>query len=117
MSKKYDTNNIFAKILRGEAECSKVFESDDVLAIQDIYPKAPQHILVLPKSQSVCLTDFVDNSSDAQIAEYFRAIVRVAKDAGISESGYRIVMNTGVNGCQEVSHFHTHVLGGKKLDA
>ncbi|MDR1032083.1 MAG: histidine triad nucleotide-binding protein [Holosporales bacterium] len=117
MLKEYDRNNVFAKILRGEAKCSKVFESDDVLAIRDIFPKAPQHILVLPKGEYTCMTDFIEHSSDAQIAAYFRAVVKIAKEAGLSESGYRLVTNTGPDGCQEVPHFHTHILGGKKLDA
>jgi histidine triad (HIT) family protein len=111
----YDSNNIFAKILRGEIPCEKVYESEYALAFKDIKPQAPVHTLVIPKGAYVDYSDFSSNASDAEILDYIRAIGIVAKDAGITENGYRILSNIGDEGGQEVPHLHVHVFGGQRL--
>jgi len=114
-SMSYDTNNVFAKILRGEIPCKKVYEDQHVLAFQDIRPQAPVHVLVIPKGAYVSLDDFHEKASDAEIAAFTRAVGKVARMSGVAESGYRVIANTGVNGHQEVPHLHFHVLGGRPL--
>ena len=111
----YDFNNIFAKILRGEIPCKKVFENQHALAFHDIGPKAPTHILVIPKGAYEGHVDFAAKASDAEIAGFERAVGEVAKIAGVDASGYRLISNCGVNAHQEVPHYHVHVLGGKAL--
>jgi diadenosine tetraphosphate (Ap4A) HIT family hydrolase len=113
----YDKNNVFARILRGEIQCEKVYEDAHTLAFEDINPKAPAHTLVIPKGEYVSATDFADNASDAEIAALMRAVRKVAALKGVDRSGYRLIANTGVEGGQEVSHFHFHVLGGRVLGA
>jgi diadenosine tetraphosphate (Ap4A) HIT family hydrolase len=111
----YDDNNIFAKILRGEIPCQKVFEDAHVLAFRDIAPKAPVHILILPKKPYVCMDDFTAQASAEEITALFRALGDIARQEGIDASGYRVISNCGENGGQEVPHLHLHLLGGKKL--
>jgi diadenosine tetraphosphate (Ap4A) HIT family hydrolase len=111
----YDQNNIFAKILRGEIPCDKVFENDYALAFKDINPQTPVHTLVIPKGEYVSFDDFSANATDTEIAEYIRAIGLVAREAGVTESGYRILSNIGDEGGQEVPHLHVHIFGGKPL--
>jgi diadenosine tetraphosphate (Ap4A) HIT family hydrolase len=111
----YDTSNIFAKILRGEIPCNKVFEDEHVLAFRDLYPKAPVHVLVIPKGAYVSQADFGAKASEAEIAGFYRAVSNIAEKEGLTETGFRTIANTGVNGGQEVSHFHLHLLGGKKI--
>jgi len=111
----YDSDNIFAKILRGEIPCSKVYEDDHVLAFHDIAPQAPTHVLVIPKGAYVSWDDFSLNASDAEIAGLLRAAGKIARDLGIAEPGYRVLANTGPDGGQEVPHFHLHIFGGRRL--
>lgn len=111
----YDSNNIFAKILRGEIPCKKVFENEHALAFHDIHPQAPAHVLVIPKGSYVAHDDFAARASDAEIAGFERAVGEVAKMVGVTETGYRLIANAGGNGGQEVPHYHVHILGGKKL--
>lgn len=113
----YDDNNIFAKILRGEIPAKKIYEDDHALAFHDIGPKAPVHVLVIPKGKYVSIAEFGEKASDAEIAGFYRAVSKVAKDLGLLEAGFRSIANTGLNGGQEVPHFHIHLLGGKKLGA
>jgi len=108
----YDDNNIFARILRGEIPCNKVFEDDHVLAFNDITPQRPVHVLVIPKGRYVSLDDFTASASDAEVTALFRAVGQIARDLGLDESGYRIISNTGVHGHQEVAHLHVHIAGG-----
>jgi histidine triad (HIT) family protein len=108
----YDANNIFARILRGEIPCQKVFEDDHVLAFNDISPKKPVHILVIPKGAYVSHDDFAAKATDAEIAAFTRAVGAIARTAGVAESGYRLIANAGANGGQEVPHYHVHILGG-----
>ncbi len=111
----YDPNNIFAKILRGEIPCKKIYEDDYALAFPDIHPKAPTHILVIPKGSYATHSDFITRASDAEIAGFERAVGKVAQMAGVAESGYRLISNCGANAHQEVPHYHVHILGGRAL--
>lgn len=111
----YDPNNVFAKILRGEIPCNKVYEDDFALAFHDIAPKAPVHVLVIPKGAYVSLDDFSKTAPDVLIAGFVRAVGTVARQLGLSESGYRLLANTGRDGGQEVPHLHVHLFGGRVL--
>ncbi|MBL4614535.1 MAG: histidine triad nucleotide-binding protein [Magnetovibrio sp.] len=111
----YDKDNIFAKILRGEIPCDKVYEDDQILAFNDIGPQAPVHVLVIPKGAYVSQDDFNANASDAEIAGLWRAVSKIAGELGVAEPGYRTIQNTGSDGGQEVPHFHVHICGGRKL--
>jgi histidine triad (HIT) family protein len=111
----YDSGNVFARILRGELPCKKVYEDDHVLAFHDISPQAPVHVLVIPKGAYVSMDDFSDRASDAEIAALTRAVGRIARDLGLAEPGYRILSNIGSDGHQEVPHLHIHIFGGRPL--
>ncbi|TQF83747.1 histidine triad nucleotide-binding protein [Elioraea sp. Yellowstone] len=111
----YDPSNVFARILRGEIPCRKVHEDEWALAFHDINPQAPVHVLVVPKGQYVSLADFSASASDAEIAGFWRAVGKVAKDLSLEVSGYRVLTNMGVHGHQEVPHFHVHIFGGRSL--
>lgn len=115
MTMAYDDQNVFAKILRGEIPCNKVYESDHALAFHDLSPQADVHVLVIPKGPYISMADFTAKASDAEIAGFFRAVGQVARDMGVEESGYRTINNNGTNSHQEVPHMHTHVLGGRPL--
>ncbi|WP_160120201.1 histidine triad nucleotide-binding protein [Rhodovarius lipocyclicus] len=109
----YDTNNIFARILRGEIPCKKVLETEYALAFHDIAPQAPTHILIIPKGAYVSASDFNTQASPEEMAGLWRAVAEVAKP--LEATGYRIICNMGVDAGQEVPHFHVHVLGGRPL--
>ena len=111
----YDKNNVFAQILRGELPCNKVYEDEYVLAFHDIRPQAPVHIVLIPKGEYVSADDFSEKASDAELAAFMRAIGRLAREAGVSGSGYRILANHGRAAHQEVPHFHLHLFGGRDL--
>jgi len=111
----YDPDNVFAKILRGEIPCDKVYEDEHVLAFHDINPLAPTHILVIPKGAYASVDDFTEAASDAEIAALFRAAGRIARERGLAPDGYRILANVGTNGHQEVPHLHVHLFGGRQL--
>lgn len=111
----YDDNNVFARILRGELPCKKVYEDEHVLAFHDIRPQTPVHILVIPKGAYVSYDDFSMKASDAEIVALTRAVGALARDAGLAASGYRILANHGAAAHQEVPHFHIHIFGGRDL--
>ena len=111
----YDDSNIFARILRGEVPCKKVYEDDHALAFHDINPLAPVHILVIPKGAYVSWDDFSERASDAEIAGFTRAIGKVARDQGMVVQGYRVLANIGKRAGQEVGHLHVHIFGGQPL--
>jgi diadenosine tetraphosphate (Ap4A) HIT family hydrolase len=111
----YDPNNVFARILRGEIPCQKVYEDEHVLAFHDISPQAPTHILVVPKGEYVSLDDFSEKASAEQIAAVLRALGQIARQQGVVETGYRILANSGPAAHQEVPHFHVHLFGGHDL--
>lgn len=111
----YDSNNIFARVLRGEIPNKTVLENDHVLAFEDVNPKAPVHILVIPKGAYVSLADFSAKASDEEITAFHRAIAKIVEDHNLKDMGFRAIANTGIHGGQEVPHFHMHILGGKKI--
>ena len=111
----YDDHNIFARILRGEAPCRKVYEDAWALAFHDIAPQAPVHVLVIPKGRWVSMADFSAAAGEAEIAGFWRAVGAVAKQLGLEETGYRILVNMGEHGGQEVAHLHVHLFGGRPL--
>ncbi|NJO56092.1 MAG: histidine triad nucleotide-binding protein [Rhodospirillales bacterium] len=112
----YDDNNIFAKILRGEIPCNKVYEDDFALAFHDIHPLAPTHVLVIPKGPYVTLDDMAREASVEFIGGYFRAVAEVTRITGASETGYRFIANNGRDAHQEVMHLHVHVFAAGHLD-
>jgi diadenosine tetraphosphate (Ap4A) HIT family hydrolase len=111
----YDPDNVFAKILRGEIPCRRVYEDDHVLAFHDINPLAPVHVLVIPKGDYVSMDDFTRDATAEQVAGFFRAVGEVARTLGLADNGYRFLANTGADGRQEVPHFHVHIFGGAPL--
>lgn len=111
----YNTDNIFAKILRGEIPCDKVFEDEHALAFNDIAPQAPVHVLVVPKGAYVSWDDFSATAPADAIAGFVRAVGTVARDLGLVQPGYRMMANIGTYGGQEVPHLHVHLFGGMPL--
>lgn len=111
----YDPNNLFARILRGEIPCKRVYEDAHALAFHDITPQAPVHVLVIPKGQYRDWPDFAARASDAEMAGFLRAVAETAKLLGIEAAGYRVLSNVGADGGQEVPHLHAHIFGGKRL--
>tara|TARA_B100001093_G_scaffold520381_1_gene615290 strand:- start:5509 stop:5883 length:375 start_codon:yes stop_codon:yes gene_type:complete len=115
----YDTNNIFAKILRKEIPCDKIYENDHVLAFKDINPQAKIHVLVIPKGAYVNMDDFSQNAKNDEIIALIRALGEVTKIIGLSSysegKGYRYIGNNGSDGGQEVPHLHFHIIGGEPL--
>ena len=111
----YDKENIFAKILRGEIPCDKVYEDEHALAFRDTNPQAPVHVLVVPKGPYINTDDFSAKASDAEIVGYTRAVGQVGRELGIVDTGFRVLANNGPDAHQEVPHFHTHVLAGRDL--
>ena len=114
----YDKNNIFAKILRKEIPCKKIFENDHVLSFHDINPQKKIHALVIPKGEYIDLDDFNNRASDQEIVGLSKAITEVSKILGISldlGKGYRALTNLSEHGGQEVPHLHFHLFGGEKV--
>ena len=114
----YDKNNIFAKILRKEIPCKKIFENDHVLSFYDINPQKKIHALVITKGDYINLDDFNNRASDEEIVALSKAITEVSKILGISTDtgkGYRALTNLDDHGGQEVPHLHFHLFGGEKI--
>jgi len=114
----YDINNIFAKILRKEIPCKKIFENDHVLSFYDINPQKKIHALVIPKGSYINLDDFNNRASDEEIVALSKAITEISKILGISTDtgkGYRALTNLDDHGGQEVPHLHFHLFGGEKI--
>lgn len=111
----YDDSNIFARILSGEIPAKKVYEDEYALGFHDIQPRAPIHILVIPKGPYASWDDFSAKASDAEIAGFVRAVGKVARDHDLVAPGYRLLANTGRHGGQEVAHLHVHLFGGRPL--
>lgn len=109
----YDADNIFARILRGEIPNKTVLETPHTLAFYDIRPHAPFHVLVIPKGAYVTFDDFAARASAEELVDFHRAAAEVCAMAG--EGGYRGITNAGVNGMQEVPHYHLHILAGRVL--
>lgn len=111
----YDPNNVFARILRGEIPCKKAGESPHALAFHDIAPRAPIHILVIPRGAYMDAGDFGAKASAEEVADFHRLIAQMVAEHKLDQTGYRLISNAGQNGGQEVPHFHVHILGGKSL--
>ena len=114
----YDKNNIFAKILRKEIPCKKIFENDYILSFYDINPQKKIHALVIPKGDYINLDDFNNRASDKEIVALSKAITEVSKILRISTDtgkGYRALTNLDIHGGQEVPHLHFHLFGGEKI--
>ena len=114
----YDDKNIFAKILRGEIPCNKIYEDDYVLSFYDINPQKKIHALVIPKGKYIDLDDFNNKASSEEMVGLLKGITTVANKLGISVNtgkGYRALTNISEHGGQEVPHLHFHVFGGEKV--
>ena len=114
----YDKNNIFAKILRKEIPCKKIFENEHVLSFHDINPQKKIHALVIPKGEYINLDDFNARASDQEIVALSKAITEVSRILSISTDtgkGYRALTNLSEDGGQEVPHLHFHLFGGEKV--
>ena len=114
----YDDNNIFAKILREEIPCKKIYEDDYVLSFHDINPQKKIHALVIPKGKYIDLDDFSQKATSEEMVGLLKGINLVAKKLGISVDtgkGYRALVNISENGGQEVPHLHFHLFGGEKV--
>lgn len=113
---KYDDNNVFAKILRGELPANIVFENEHVLAFEDIHPIKPVHVLIIPKGQYRSLVDFSSTASDQEIITIVKSMGKIAKAMGLTENGFSLMTNSGHNGDQTVAHLHFHLLGGEPVN-
>ena len=114
----YDDSNIFAKILKGEIPCNKIYEDDFVFSFHDINPQKKIHALVIPKGKYIDLDDFSLNASPEEMIGLIKGINLVAKKLGISTEvgkGYRALTNVGDDGGQEVPHLHFHLFGGGRV--
>lgn len=111
----YDPQNIFARILRGEIPCTKVYEDEVAFAFHDIAPSAPVHVLVIPKGEYTSFDDFSSRASAEFMRAFYATVRHVAQQLGLQENGYRIITNTGPDASQTVFHYHVHILGGKPL--
>ena len=115
----YNKNNIFAKILKGEIPCKKIYENEYILSFYDINPQKKVHAIVIPKGEYINLDDFSSRASEKEISELIKGISLVAKKLDISLSsngkGYRSLVNIGEHGGQEVPHLHFHLFGGEKV--
>ena len=111
----YDPNNVFARILRGEVPAKIVFEDEHVIAFKDILPRAPVHVLVIPRAAYISFADFTMRAPGDEVVNFFRTVGLVATQLGLDMPGYRILSNIGDHGGQEVPHFHVHLFGGHPL--
>jgi diadenosine tetraphosphate (Ap4A) HIT family hydrolase len=110
----YDPTNIFARILRQEISCKRIGENDYYLAFHDLHPRAPIHVLIIPKGPYRDASDFHLRADPQEITEFYKGIAKVTQALEL-DKGYRLIANIGEFGGQEVPHYHMHLLGGKKL--
>lgn len=110
----YDKNNIFAKIIREEIPCDKIYEDKNIIAFEDINKVAPIHILVIPKDPYISFADFTSRADPSYVSDFFSKIAKIAKNLGL-EDGYRLITNNGSDAGQTIFHFHVHIIGKKKL--
>ena len=109
------SDTIFGKIISGEIPSEFLYEDEHCIAINDINPQAPVHVLVIPKGEYISMVDFSSAASDIEIVDFNRAVGEVAKIKGLIETGYRTLANHGTNARQDVFHYHVHVVGGRDL--
>ena len=107
-------NCLFCKIIKGEVPCKKIYEDEEILAFEDINPAAPIHILVIPKKHITSLAH-LEKQDEAIVGKIYGVINKIAEEQGFKEDGYRVIVNCGKNGGQEVMHLHFHLLAGKKF--
>lgn len=112
----YNEDNVFYKIIQGNLVSEKCYEDEQFLVIYDKYPRYQYHFLLIPKQKFVSFDDFIKNSSVTYVGEYFKIIEKIVTKYGIDKSGYRIVSNHHNSMGQEIFHFHTHIMGGDKLN-
>jgi len=105
---------LFDKILAGDIPCDKVYEDEHVLAFRDINPQAPVHVLVIPKHKVARFDELADQAAE-QVGQLFCAAAKVARELGLQQDGYRVVVNNGEHGQQTVEYIHLHLLGGRQL--
>lgn len=105
---------IFSKIIAKEIPAEIVYEDDLVLAFKDIQPQAPVHVLIIPKKEIPTVND-VTEEDEVTLGRLFTVAAKIAKEQGVDESGYRLMVNVNKDGGQEVFHIHMHLLGGRKL--
>ena len=105
---------IFCKIIKGEIPSNKVYEDEEILAIYDINPAAPIHILVIPKKHIDCIAH-LNKEDEVLIGKIYSVINKIAEEKGFKEQGFRVIVNSGEDGGQEVMHLHFHILAGRKL--
>lgn len=105
---------LFCKIINGDIPSQKVYEDEEILAFKDVNPAAPIHILVIPKKHIASLAH-MQPGDEVIVGKIYAVINKIAEDLGIKEEGYRVIVNCGENGGQEVMHLHFHLLAGKKL--
>ncbi len=106
--------SIFSKIIAGEIPSDIVYKDDQVTAFKDIHPQAPVHILIVPNKE-IATVDDVAPEDEAMLGHMFTVAKQIAREQGISERGYRLLVNCKDDGGQEVYHLHMHLLGGRKL--
>ena len=111
----YNDDNIFAKILNKKLSTQIILENEYAIAFNDIAPKAPIHILIIPKGKYIKYDDFLNNASQEEVHNFFKLINNLVKDNNLENLGYRLITNAGKNANQEVPHFHFHLLAGQNL--
>jgi histidine triad (HIT) family protein len=111
----YDNSNIFARILRSELPCQKVYEDEWALAFHDLRPQAPVHVLVIPKGAWIGWGDFTARAATEEIAGFMRSVGEVTRVLGLDKPGYRLMVNMGQHGHQEVPHLHVHIFGVRQF--
>ena len=112
----YDSNNTFAKILRGELPCDNIYENDYALAYNDASPQAPIHVVVIPKVENIIFDDFLTKASEKEISGFYMAVQKVTNQLGLKKNGYVIISNMNPNVQDEIMHYHIHILAGANLD-
>ncbi len=110
----YDENNVFAKILRQEIPSTFIYEDDYVVSFHDIHPKAPTHVLVVPKKPYIDLNDFMQKAEQDEVYHVLKAVQKVAQQLDVVQAGYKVLLNVGKGAGQEVPHLHFHILSNKK---
>jgi diadenosine tetraphosphate (Ap4A) HIT family hydrolase len=113
----YNHANIFARIIKGEIPCNKMAEGPYFLAFHDLHPKAPVHVLVIPKGPYVDAHHFHTTAPEHAILGFYKGISQTIAELGVAEKGYRLISNAGEHGQQEVPHYHVHILAGRQLGA
>ena len=109
------TDCIFCKIANKEAKSKIVFEDETVIAFRDLSPKAPEHILIIPKKHIASMNNFEESDKDVMAHIIVEVVPKIATDLKIADSGYRVIINTGEDGGQTVNHLHVHLLGGRNM--